>query len=180
MRGVLRKAADLPLTAERAREVLAYDKRTGELTWRIGGRGHRKGKRAGAVCGRYRQIMVDKINLREHRLIWLMQTGRWPSCLIDHINGDGLDNRWVNLREATHQQNGFNKRPGKRNTTGIVGVCPDKASGKLEAHITFNGRIRHLGKFECIEDAAEARCEAERHFFGDFARQAARYSDAAE
>lgn len=155
--------------------MLRYDPETGHLIWRIGGRGHRKGKRSGAVCGRYRQIMLDNVNYREHRVCWLIQTGKWPQHFVDHENGDGLDNRWSNLREATPQQNGFNRRPGKASTTGVVGVSPNKASGKYEAHITINGRMRHLGKFECIEDAAAVRCEAEKHYFGDFARQAARY-----
>ncbi|MCP4314773.1 MAG: HNH endonuclease [Hyphomicrobiales bacterium] len=176
--GIIRK--DLPLTVDRARELLKYDRTAGGLFWRVGGPGHRKGKRAGAVCGLYRQIMLDCVNYREHRIIWLMQTGSWPPALVDHRDGNGLNNAWDNLRQATYSQNAFNRRPGKRNTTGHVGVCPDKASGKFEAHITINGRIHHLGKFECVADAVAIRCEAEKHYFGGFARQAVRYSDATE
>ncbi|MCP4408507.1 MAG: HNH endonuclease [Gammaproteobacteria bacterium] len=172
---------DLPLTAARARQLLKYDPATGALTWRVGGRDQGKGKRAGAVCGRYGQIMLDSVNYRTHRVIWLMQTGSWPCALVDHRDGDGLNNAWDNLRQATYSQNAFNRRLGKRNTTGAVGVCPDKASGKFEAHITISGRIRHLGKYNCVADAAAVRCEAERHYFGAFASDAARYSaDAAE
>lgn len=170
--GVIR--TDLPLTAERARQLVDYDPgNDGPLTWRVGGRGHRKGKRAGARCGPYRQIMLDGTNYREHRVIWLWMTGKWPEKLIDHKDGNGLNNAWENLREATHQQNAFNKRPSSRNTSGIVGVSP--AGDKWQADIGINGRIIHLGQFECKADAAAERCRAERHYFGDFASQARRY-----
>jgi hypothetical protein len=127
------------------------------------------------VCGKYVQICIDGENYKAHRVIWLWMTGEWPECLVDHRDGDGLNNRWRNLRAATYAQNAWNKRPGKRNTSGYVGVCPDKASGKFEACIGIDGRTVHLGKFECITDAVAIRCEAERHYFGDFARQAKRY-----
>ena len=171
---------DIPLTAARVRELLRYDPDTGELTWRVKGRGSGIGNRAGAVCGPYRQICVDGVHCREHRLIWFMETGEWPPEYIDHRNRIGTDNRWLNLRCATPCQNNMNRDAGKNSKTGIVGVCPDKASGKYEAHITVNGRLLHLGKYECVEAASAVRCEAARHYFGDFARQAEEYGYAAE
>ena len=44
-----------------------------------------------------------------HRLIWLMQTGEWPTHTIDHINSNVWDNRWINLRDVTYSDNLFNK-----------------------------------------------------------------------
>ncbi len=175
----MRTPDQLPLTAARARQMLAYNTKTGVLKWRIGGRGHRKGKRAGAVCGDYRKIMLDTVNYCEHRVIWLMQKGKWPACLVDHRNGNGLDNRWTNLREASHAENGQNKRASRASKSGIRGVS--WTNNKWQADIGLNGKIIHLGRFDCVEAATAARCEAEKHYFGDFARQAERYpANAAE
>lgn len=180
-KGVIR--TDLPLTFERVRQLVDYDQ-SGPLIWRVGGRGHRIGKRAGAVCGPYRQIMLDGVNYREHRVAWLWMTGRWPRCLIDHIDGDGLNNAWSNLREANHQQNAQNKRLSSRNNSGMVGVCKT-LTGHWQAHITLDGKTKSLGKFRCFDDAVAIRCEAARHHFGRFAADVRRYAgqeadDAAE
>ena len=176
MRGIIRRS--LPLTYERARERLRYCRETGQPTWRQHRCCTRIGKPAGAICGKYVQICIDGENYKAHRVIWLMETGEWPECLVDHRDGDGINNRWCNLRSATHRENAMNKRPGTRNTSGFVGVCPDKASGKWEAHIGIEGRTVHLGKFQCIAHAVAVRCQAERPYFGDFARMASMYGRA--
>lgn len=159
------------LTAERARELLAYDPETGILTWKI----TRPGAPAGAVVGTktpegYIQIEVEYRLYRAHRVIWLMQTGRWPEHNVDHRNRVRDDNRWENLREATPLQNSWNRGKCSRNTSGKVGVHPinDLLWG---AEIGVNGRNIKLGRFTCKEEAIAARCEAERHYFGDFAAQ---------
>ncbi len=178
-KGIIRK--NLPLTVDRARELLKYDRTAGGLFWRVKGRGKGIGNRASAVCGNYRQICVDGLNIKEHRLIWFIVTGSWPADLVDHQNGVGTDNRWSNLRPATYRQNAHNRRPGKRSKTGRIGVCQDQATGKWMAHIGVNGKSLTLGRFRCFDDAVSVRCEAERHHFGSFATDAARYpTDAAE
>jgi hypothetical protein len=68
------------LTCERARELLEY--RDGKLFWRK--RSHAKGNdvvgaRAGAVCGKYRRIGIDGRRYLEHRVVWLVVHGTWPS-----------------------------------------------------------------------------------------------------
>jgi hypothetical protein len=165
------------LTYERAHERLKYCRESGHLTWRQHKRSTIIGKRAGAVCGRYMQICVDNYHYRVHRVIWLMETGKWPQCLIDHMDGDGLNNRWHNLRAATYQQNAFNKRACKNSKSGLIGVSPTRC-GRWQADIGHNGKVIHLGKFECVAEAVAVRCEAERHYFGDFARMASRYGGA--
>lgn len=92
----------------------------------------------------------------------------WP--LVDHRNGDGLDNRRANLRRATKSQNGANQRIAARNTSGFKGVSWHKASQKWDAHIRANGRQRHLGLFLSPEEAARAYDAAARDLFGEFAR----------
>jgi hypothetical protein len=50
----------------------------------------------------YRAIRVDGGLYLEHRVIWLLVTGVWPEGVIAHVNGDGHDNRWNNLRHVAN------------------------------------------------------------------------------
>lgn len=88
----------------------------------------------------------------------------------DHINGDGLDNRRVNLREATHAENMRNRRRQVNNTSGFVGVSRHKQKRKWEARLRVDGKKRHFGYFETAETAAHARDTAARELHGEFAR----------
>ena len=73
---------------------------------------------------------------------------------VDHKDGDGLNNRRVNIRLATHQENMFNQRTPKDNTSGYKGVCWNKASRKWQAQISVGGRTVYLGLFETAEQAS--------------------------
>jgi HNH endonuclease/AP2 domain len=88
---------------------------------------------------------------------------------VDHINGNGLDNRRVNLREATHAQNLWNRGRTCNNTSGFKGVRWDKARGAWRATITAEGREMFLGRFDDILDAARAYDEAATLHHGEFA-----------
>lgn len=90
---------------------------------------------------------------------------------VDHINGDGLDNRKENLRFVTNQQNAFNKKSAhKNNKLGIKGVCWNKERKKFEAQIMLNYKRIHLGRFNVLGDADSAYRKAEEKHFGEFAR----------
>ena len=166
-----------PLSYERAAELLEYDPETGILSWRKSRPGVVAGSVAGTLADGYLQVQIDRIFYRAHRVCWLLHTGSWPSLLLDHINGQRSDNRWDNLREVSYQQNAFNRRACKNSKSGLIGVSPTKC-GRWQADIGHNGKIHHLGQFECVADAVAARCSAEKHYFGDFARQASRYGTA--
>lgn len=90
----------------------------------------------------------------------------WP--LVDHINGDGLDNRRRNLRPATTAQNIANQRLHVNNTSGFKGVT--RRGTLWRAYICPNRRTIWLGTFTTPEDAARAYDEAALEFFGEFAR----------
>lgn len=166
------------LSPEQLRSVLDYNPTTGLFRWRDHIKHWRAGLQAGTrspaegngyVC---LAIKTDgKTRLyKAHRLAWLYVHGEWPDGQIDHINGVKHDNRIENLRVATNQQNCLNRAIRADNKSGYKGVSWNKRSGRWLVHISVNGRIKHVGLFEHIEDAVEAyRLSAERHH-GAFAR----------
>lgn len=90
--------------------------------------------------------------------------------LVDHINGDGLDNRRANLRPATPGQNAANMRRPRNNTSGFKGVTLYRRTGRWRAHITVDQRQRHLGYFDTAEEAAHAYDTAATQTWGEYAR----------
>jgi hypothetical protein len=106
-----------------------------------------------------------------HRLI----AGTPAGCETDHENGDGLDNRRVNLRPATRSQNKGNmgkpRRPdGSAHTSQYKGVIWDKARSKWLAKICRHGVTKNLGRYDDEADAARAYDAAAAEHFGEFAR----------
>lgn len=87
---------------------------------------------------------------------------------VDHINGDGLDNRRQNLRQASHGQNMFNKRRYSNNTSGFQGVYPKR--NRWAATVNVNKRQVHVGYFGSPEEAARARDAAALEAYGEFVR----------
>jgi hypothetical protein len=96
------------LTAERLRELMNYDQETGRFTRLISVSSNaRAGDIAGSFnCNGYRQIKIDGISYKEHRLAVLWMTGSWPKDQIDHADLNRAHNSWKNIREATRPQNG--------------------------------------------------------------------------
>ena len=90
------------------------------------------------------------------------------NMMVDHINGNPLDNRKINLRICTPHQNSMNLKKKKNNASGIVGVWWDEARKKWYARIKHNYKGIFLGRYDNIEDAKNARIKAEKEYFGDF------------
>ena len=90
---------------------------------------------------------------------------------VDHINHNTLDNRKSNLRICTHQQNMNNRTIPKNNSSGFKGVSWNKATGKWTAYIYTNKKKNNLGCYDNIEDAIEARRQAELEYFGEYRNQ---------
>lgn len=93
-------------------------------------------------------------NIWMHRVITKCPTG----MVVDHINGDGLDNRRRNLRVCTNSQNQWNRRISKRNKTGEKGVSvdPKGSNKKWHASISVSGKSISLGYFTTKTEAAKA------------------------
>jgi hypothetical protein len=89
---------------------------------------------------------------------------------VDHIDGDGLNNRRCNLRLATRSQNMRNQRLNSRNTSGFKGVSWDKRDKKWLAYIKVYRKKIHLGSFDTPEDAHAAYCDAAARLHGEFAK----------
>jgi hypothetical protein len=88
-----------------------------------------------------------------HRLAWLYVYGEFPN-VIDHINGNTLDNRIENLRNGTVRQNNQNR---KKNRNGkLVGCTYNKKCKKYQAYIRIHGKFSSLGYYTTEQLAHEA------------------------
>lgn len=164
----------MKLQPEQLHDLLDYNPETGEMRWKARPANlfkaehyqrtwntRQAGKRAFTVSHQgYRRGMLFRRMYLEHIIAWAMAHGEWPTAQIDHINGDRADNRIANLREVTRAQNCRNARMKSNNTSGATGVVPHK--GRWRAYINL-----HLGIFDTIEEATEARKAAEREI-GDY------------
>lgn len=99
-----------------------------------------------------------------HRLLLNPSGGQ----VIDHVDGDGLNNQRSNLRTATVGQNSKNRRLNKNNSSGFKGVHWNKQRGKWQAQIKVNYEMVYLGLHETIEDAKEAYKSASLNLHGAF------------
>lgn len=155
-------------TAERLRAWLDYNPETGEFTTRP--------RKIGTVqyFGKTR-VPAETIQLKgpegvwrrqySHILAYLWMTGEWPSDEIDHENTDSTDNRWSNLRPATHTENNRNKSFRSYTKSGLLGASFHKGSGLWRATL----RHKCIGYFKTAEEAHEAYKKAAREMYGEFA-----------
>jgi len=159
------------LTQEQLKEQVQYDPTSGVFTWRAARSGvpHRSIAGSPNNLG-YIKITILRKHYYAHRLAWFYMTGEWPPHSIDHINQNPSDNRWINLRAATHSENHRNVSLRSDSTSGIKGVSLHKETGKWRAHIKINGKAKHLGLFHTIEEAARVRQAAADKIHGQFAR----------
>ncbi len=94
---------------------------------------------------------------------------------IDHINGDGLDNRKSNLRICKHGENQYNSKMPKNNTSGYKGVYWDKRRNKWISQININGKHVYIGQFINAIDAANAYDKAAMQYHKEFAKPNSNY-----
>jgi hypothetical protein len=174
------------------RQLLDYDPETGALTWRErpvemfedhGGRytaqwcmrtfnnkcANKPAFTAKTSSG-YRNGGIshkgETATFSAHRVAWALYYGAWPDGEIDHANRVRDDNRIENLRLATRTENGHNKKPQNKYSP-YVGVTWYKRSGRWVAKVYKEGRLYHVGTFDCPVEAAKARDAKSVELYGD-------------
>lgn len=154
--------ATTSLTQEHLKSLLTYNPDTGDFRWRVNcGTRAKAGALAGAKNSEgYIHIQICRRKYRAHRLAWLYTFGYCPAE-IDHINRAKDDNRIANLRSVTHAENGQNQKRPSNNTSGHIGVDYHKRSQKWRARIKIDGKLKDIGYFTTVEEAAAARKNAE-------------------
>ena len=145
-------------------DQVTCDFKTGELTWLVRNSNRVKigdiaGDKKPNSCG-YKQIQINNKCYKVHRIIWYLKYKIWPNE-IDHINGVRDDNRLINLRNVSSQQNSRNVKQSKRNTSGTVGVYWHKRDNLWEAKIKVNNNLINLGSYPTKQEAIAKRKMAE-------------------
>ena len=145
------------MTYETANATFTYNPNTGNVYWKIATGNSTIGKQVTTLASntKYYRVTLDGTEYMLHRVIYLIMTGEMPD-IIDHINGDSLDNRWCNLRSVTQQVNLCNRKQMRSNTSGVTGVIWDKSRGKWKAVLSR----KNLGRFDTFEEAVECRQRA--------------------
>ena len=160
------------LTQKILKTHLFYNEFTGTFKWIS--RKHKKN--AGRVLitnqgKRYIQISIDKHIYYAHRLAFLYMNNKWPENEIDHIDHDGENNTWTNLRDVTKLENAKNRKLNKTNTSGTTGVTFITQKSKYKEKITeykywraqikINSKQITIGNFKTKKEAIAARKKAE-------------------
>lgn len=149
---------DVPLTRGAVAKVcVCHYHLVSEYKWYCSKRGY--AERSPWADGKKQPIV------KMHRLINNTPRG----VLTDHINGDKLDNRCSNLRDATIFENTRNASAKSTNKTGCKGVSYDRQNKKFRAGITVNRKAINLGRYSTLEEAALAYQIAAIELHGDFA-----------
>lgn len=104
--------------------------------------------------------------------------GKIEGMVIDHIDGNPLNNTRANLRRCTQAQNLRNRKMASHNTCGSKGVFfdrtnPGKRCNRWRARITLDGRRINIGRFATQHEAAKAYQAAAQKYHREFARAAA-------
>ena len=159
------------------KKLILYEPETGKLFWKVRVKEdfpktrprillswNKKyaGKEAFTAVGThgyYTGAILGKLYLA-HRIIWLLCHNEWPHYLIDHIDGNRLNNSIGNLRVVSYEESSRNVGKRSDNTSGVTGVNRTQ-SNKWFSRIVHEGKKIHLGTFESFEEAVLKRKEAE-------------------
>jgi len=120
---------------------LFWEGKIGDVNWRASGKPHTDY----AIS-----IVKGSIELRLHRLVMDAE----PKMIIDHIDGNGLNNCRSNLRYVTTKENAANRRKLNSTSSPFKGV--EVCRGKIYAYIRVDKKKKHLGTFSTQEEAARA------------------------
>lgn len=116
----------------------------------------------------YLNIRINGLTYPAHRLAWFYMTGSWPTHVVDHKDGNGLNNRWENLRAATYAENRRNSLQRKPTASGLKGLRINKIRG-YRVMLSFEGKKVLNERHEDLLDAVAALFRARRQYHGEFA-----------
>jgi len=167
------------LSKEYLSSIIDYNPCTGDFFWKRRTGNNRSdnvfnsryaGKKAGYIntssksVTEYMQITIHGRGYKAHRLAFIIMTGSAPKE-VDHIDHNGKNNKWSNLRASNSFDNSKNLPMQKSNKSGCIGVNWHKAAKKWQARaVNDNGKRIDLGRYDNIEDAIRARKEHEVKF----------------
>jgi hypothetical protein len=117
---------------------------------------------------RYIGLSVNGMKQLMHRIVFLYHHGYLPDC-IDHIDGNGTNNKIENLREATQSQNLCNIKRKSSNKSGVKNVVWCASSNKWGVFLKVNGKQKYFGVYPDIELAELVAVEARNKYQGQFA-----------
>jgi len=163
------------LIPEEIKEYLEYNELTGIIIWIKSPANHVKiNSEAGSVYTtqqgkQYMKIMFKRKSYHAHRIAYYLKTGNQTKHTIDHRNGDGLNNKWINIREATNGENAANTKKSINNTSGFKGVSWHKRSNKWMARITKDRKDYILGYYTDPIEAHKVYCEYANNLHKEFA-----------
>lgn len=164
---------DQSITQDLIKHRFSYDPETGVFIHRNPTSSRCKiGEVAGNSVGSapYLYVGINYKRYAAHRLAWLYVYGEWPDAEIDHVNGNGHDNRICNLRKASPSQNQFNQKLPKNNKSGVKGLFWIERLGKWRACVakTKDGFNGYLGIYSSRDDAIEAIKRGRKLLHGEF------------
>lgn len=162
-------------------KILEYQKSDGSLFWKYPNNTRRLATYEKKPYG-YAKAYLDMYDptsqkcKRAHRVVWEMHNGSIPhDRVIDHINGDGTDNRIENLRLATRAQNSMNRKINKNNSSGYKGVVESRNAQRnlcekpWRVWMQINGKYYSKRGFATAEEAASHYNKKAVEFYGEFA-----------
>jgi len=168
---------------ETATKLFNYNPETGCLSWKLRCRSEFKNAKSHAshrnavnkgIAGslsrtssgkEYIQVHVGRKRYLAHRIAYLIHFGV-EADVIDHLDGDGTNNKAENICNGTTSDNSRNIKKGSANTTGHMGVYRNEkcATKPWRVFIKVGGKMLSRGTFKTIEEAVVERAIAEREY----------------
>ncbi len=155
--------------------IFVLDAENGRLFWKEPPHTHPRLKGVEAGCPRrnhhgkiYWTIKIHGKAHRRSQIIFLMVNGYWPSPTVDHEDGNSLNDRPYNLRQATVTQNAWNHRTRAKKSSLPMGIR-ELPSGNFEARIGFQKTQIRIGVFPTKQQAVDRYKSKRKELYGQFA-----------
>jgi len=148
-----------------------FDVRDGVLYWKVNkpySRIKAGTPAARAVKDGYLQVCVNRQRLLNHQVVFKMFRGYIPK-MIDHIDGNILNNDIANLREVSNRENQYNAKLNSRNKSGVKGVCWNKPAKKWRAYLSVQGKQVTLGYYGSVDEAKTVVDDARNKYHKEYA-----------